>query len=289
MIEPVLVTPRPGTNRDNLLQALRHVHTQAQNARGAAGTVLDVYNRYLAWVQDAVRMLRQQVSAADLELLVLTRRYWALQALVVAVVDPVSNLVFTELDERVGDLGAAVNALDRQIARWSQPGRFVVADSSFYIHHPQKVEELDLRVPLGIREDRVHLLVPIVVVDELDTLKESKNPHVRWRARHTLQVLDAALPDPLARGQLRAEDFTGIGQGEIPRGELTAEILLDPPGHRRLALVDDEIIDRALAIQALAGRKTTLLTYDTGQSTRARAAGLDTVKLSQPAEDEPAG
>ena len=34
------------------------------------------------------------------------------------------------------------------------------------------------------------MLVPIVVVDELDRLKDTKDPHVRWRAGYTLGVLD---------------------------------------------------------------------------------------------------
>ncbi|MGH3124112.1 MAG: hypothetical protein ACRDND_24260 [Streptosporangiaceae bacterium] len=49
---------------------------------------------------------------------------------------------------------------------------------------------------------------------------------------------------------------------------------------------DDEIIDRILVIQALAGREVTLVTYDTGQSTRARAAGLRVRKLNQPEKSE---
>jgi len=51
-------------------------------------------------------------------------------------------------------------------------------------------------------------------------------------------------------------------------------------GHVRLPITDDEIIDRVLAVQPLAGRKITLLTYDTGQSTRARNAGLQVRKLA---------
>jgi hypothetical protein len=54
-----------------------------------------------------------------------------------------------------------------------------------------------------------------------------------------------------------------------------------------LPINDDEFIDRVLAIQALAGRRVTLLTYDTGQSTRARAAGLRARKLTQPEKGEP--
>ena len=52
------------------------------------------------------------------------------------------------------------------------------------------------------------------------------------------------------------------------------ELVFDSPGHVRLPINDDEIIDRVLAIQPPAGRPVTLLTYDTGQSMRARTAGL---------------
>jgi hypothetical protein len=41
------------------------------------------------------------------------------------------------------------------------------------------------------------------------------------------------------------------------------------------------ITDRALAIEPLAARKVTLLIYDTGQSSRARNARLQVVKLSK--------
>jgi len=54
-----------------------------------------------------------------------------------------------------------------------------------------------------------------------------------------------------------------------------------------LPINDDEIIDRALAVESLAARGVTLITYDTGQSTRARMAGLQAVKLSKPIEEEP--
>lgn len=59
------------------------------------------------------------------------------------------------------------------------------------------------------------------------------------------------------------------------------ELLFNPPGHVRLPINDDESVDRALAVEPLAGRKVTLLTYDTGQSTRARNAGLQVVKLTR--------
>ena len=71
------------------------------------------------------------------------------------------------------------------------------------------------------------------------------------------------------------------GPDGLTRGEVTIELVFDPPGYVRLPGNDDEIIDRALAVEPLADHKVTLLTYDTGQSTRARNAGLRVVKLSQ--------
>lgn len=65
------------------------------------------------------------------------------------------------------------------------------------------------------------------------------------------------------------------------------DLLFDPPGHARLPINDDEIIDRALAAQALAGSAVTLLTFDTSQAARARYAGVKVNKLTVPLGDEP--
>ena len=64
-------------------------------------------------------------------------------------------------------------------------------------------------------------------------------------------------------------------------------MLFDHPGHVRLPINDDEIIDRALSVQPSGGRSVTLLTFDTGQSTRAQHAGLRVHKLTKPIGDEP--
>jgi len=54
-------------------------------------------------------------------------------------------------------------------------------------------------------------------------------------------------------------------------------VLFDLPGHVRLAINDDEIVDRALSVQILSGKDVTFLTYDTNQALRARHAGLTNV------------
>lgn len=87
-------------------------------------------------------------------------------------------------------------------------------------------------------------------------------------------------------GLLRERDIVPNPDG-LTRSQIAIEIVFDPPGHTRLPINDDELVDRAVAIQALAGDQVTVLTYDTGQSTRARAAGLKAKKLAKPLEDEP--
>jgi len=99
-----------------------------------------------------------------------------------------NGLVSLELDERVEDFEAAIKALQGQIARWSGYGHYVVPDTSFYIHHKDKLEDVDFGSLINVWQSEVTVLVPIVIVDELDRLKESKDKWVRcaraipWRS-----------------------------------------------------------------------------------------------------------
>jgi rRNA-processing protein FCF1 len=292
----MLITPRPGVSLDNLIQNLRTVHMEASSLRdsGSAPTAQVYVLDYLDWANRAARTLGSQIRDTDLASLVLNRRYEVLLSSFGTMSSPlreaqrvVRDLVRLELGERVKDFEAAVKTLEEQIQRWARLGVFVVADTSFYIEHEQKLQEANFATPLSVRGEPIHILVPIVVVDELDGLKQSKDKHVRWRAGHTLGVLDGVFTSTTGPAQLQAGDFSALDSGGIPRGEVTIELLFDPPGHVRLPINDDEIIDRAMAIEPLAARPVTLLTYDTGQSTRARAAGLQVIKLSEDIGEEP--
>ncbi len=259
----MLVTVRPGVNREDLLKTLQSVYTDAYNLRGGGGAARNAHERLLAyveWTSAAVRMLGSQVSNGDLDRLVLTERYRLLLAGLAGTMTsterPVqrvlNGLVALELDGRVADFEAAVKALQGQIARWSAYGHYVVPDTSFYIHHKDKLEDVDFGPLINVWQSEVTVLVPILIVDELDRLKESKDKRVRWRAGYSLAVLDRLFADGAGRARLRAGDVVP-GPDGLTRSEVTIELVFDPPGHVRLLGNDDEIIDRALAVRAAGG------------------------------------
>jgi hypothetical protein len=238
----------------------------------------------LEWALRSAQQLRNLVSAEDLTALILTKRHDTLLDGVGHLAGSsqerlVNLLVDQELAERVEALEAAIDLLQSLMNRWDGPEWFVVADPSFYIQNPDKLEDVDLHKVLGLPSGaHIRLLFPITVVDELDALKEAGKHRPRWRAGHTLGLLDGTLNGSLSGTWHRSR----LTQDEV-RGQISLEIVLDPPGHVRLPLADDEIIDRAVAIQSLAGRPVRLLTCDTSQHTRGKAAGLQVTKV--PAKD----
>ncbi|MEU5112031.1 PIN domain-containing protein [Streptomyces longwoodensis] len=288
----MLVTPLPGAHRDNVSSALRSVHLEASNLRSAHnGSAYSLLLAYLNWSSESVRTLRGQVRGADIDRLILTRRHGALLDGVGHLAGTsqekvVRGLVYLELDERIEALAEARNEFDRIGERWPRSLHYVVPDSSFFIHHPEKVEAADFGRLCGARDGRVRVLIPLVVIDELDRLKESKDRDVRWRAGYTLGVIDRLLQEKAPAVLQEQVPAREAGDGE-PRGEVSLEVLFDPPGHARLAIADDEIVDRAVTAQALTGKPITLVTYDTGQSMRGRQQGLCVRKLRTEAGSGP--
>lgn len=276
----------PGIRRDELVKTLTQVHTDLANIRSKTTIASEYAAHYLEWVSESVRMLRFQLPSTEIDRLLLTRRYWAIQS---AQGFESARLAQTEIDERNVALGRTIEWLKATSQKWNAaPGRLVVADSGFFCNHEKKFRDIPFADILGLRDEPVRVMLPMVVLDELDGLKQHNNDHVRWRAGHTLGVLDELLQGD-GTGMLHDEDYTPLRSGGITRGPVSIEVFFDPPGHRRLPINDDEIIDRALAIQGEAERGVTFCTFDTSQSTRARFRGLTVQKFKRDIGPEPTG
>ena len=190
-------------------------------------------------------------------------------------------MISAEVDTISERLTRLADEMDLARKLFDGAGTCLAPDTSFYIEHGQKIEDIDFHF-LAQGPGPVRVLIPMIVVDELDGLKQRGTSKARWRSGYSLAVIDRVVIDPPWPGILNPQ------QHMPPRGEVTLQIVLDPPEHRRMPINDDEIVARCQACQPFADNLT-VITYDTGQSTRARAAGLKVNKLSHELGQEPGG
>lgn len=131
--DEMLISPRPGVKREDLRSLLHLLSCEVSNIRGGRNAT-GRQTAYLGWANLAVGRLRSQVSAADLDSLVLTRRYWLLQSC--RIDSSLVGLVDREVEERAAAFEEALRELDRQIRDWSRDGLFVVADTTLVHRAP---------------------------------------------------------------------------------------------------------------------------------------------------------
>lgn len=279
----MLLTPLLG-GRANLLKNLEHIHLALSNANTSHTEVIDKHKAYLDAVGEGARLLRGQVRPADIDELLFTRRYWSLVDMT-ATPDPapavVSDLLSLEIDDRLLEVDMTIDSTRDALNRWTATaGQLVLPDTSFYLRNARVLKNIDFPDILDT-EDTITILVPLVVIEELDRAKRRRDAG-RRKAQVALAVLEAHAKDGLSGKWKDAPKRTGrAGQGDI-----WFDVVLDPPGHVPLGNPDAEIIDRALTVEALAGRDVTFLTFDTNQAFRARGAGLkDVRKLEDPEDD----
>ena len=102
-----------------------------------------------------------------------------------------NGLIGIELRLRTEALDEIIKDLQSSNPQWSADDLYAVLDTSVYIEHDDKLENLDIAPELAVYPDkRLHLLVPMVVIDELDGIKNKGENFKRWRAAYTLGVLE---------------------------------------------------------------------------------------------------
>lgn len=264
MPDDELIMPAPNGTATGVLNGLNWFADSLTNLRGAGGTAHDTLNEYLRVVAEANRLLRGQLTSIDMSRLVTTPNYWAMLTGQPSAPN-IFPMIHNEIDNSLHVLRPILQSVADAHTRWNTwTQRLVVPDSSAFINMPTKLREWDLKAALGeSSETSVRLLVPMVVVDELDRLKEHGNDHVRWRAGHSLGVLTEHVGPQMI--------------GEITHASAattTIEVLVDRLGHSRLPDEDDEIIAQATGISRIAEGDVTLITSDTGMVLRGRRFGL---------------
>ena len=89
---------------------------------GGSSSNVELIHEYLRWVNKQTRMLKNRISSDDLERLVLTPVYWALQTASRENPDnSVFDLVAAEISDRDTTLISAADEVKSEIERWNQP------------------------------------------------------------------------------------------------------------------------------------------------------------------------
>ena len=116
--------------------------------------------------------------------LVLTPVYWRLVQLPAQLTGRHADIVDRETAESFERFKSITKWLEARTRSW-RSGRFFLADPSFLIN-AAKMEAVDLREIVGVSDEPIHWFFPIIIHDELDRLKESKQQPTRWLSGYTL-------------------------------------------------------------------------------------------------------
>lgn len=224
-------------------------------------------------------MLQGRLQNQDLDHLLTTPRYWATVSNPSAT-PPIVSAISDELQFRTGLMDDAAETLRQAAVRWQvSDARFaslVVVDTNVWMEADGSLGDIDWYSlitgtdgPGGCSlTDELRIVVPMVVVDELDGLTHKANLRpraigaTRWLYKH------------LGAGSDRAHELVPETLG---RGAVTAQLVFEPRAHVRGPNNDEEIVETAVRLRDFLGhppRQTFFVTYDAGAAFRAGNAGL---------------
>jgi len=264
---------RDGADVDRAIAVLQ---AQAQDAENAANnspgrSATDMTEVYLHWAETAERQLRNALSAEDVAAIIYTDRHWVL-ARSRGDEPRLMSMALAELYEQARILNEFAAELKHQRERWRDaPGVLVVPDTNVFLRPDSKVPDIDWPVAMSSGVD-VRLVVPIIVVHELDRLKRQGNSTTAKAARAALRWLTEVLPSEPTK---RSAPWSSISPAT------TIEVYLHD-GPSRPDDADGMIIEVTKWLRLVADRPATkLVTYDLGMRLRATSQGLAVHQLPE--------
>lgn len=271
-----LIWPTTGTGAD-LATVLSGAATAGTNR--LSGSPEEIVQGYLIWVAEQLRMLQPRLTSNDLDRLLVSPRYWATLANPIPVPSTVSAVI-EEVQHRGRLMNEASESLARATEEWrAVDGTFtnlVVLDTNFWVEQEGSFETIDWHQIVSSADgpsapsmqDELRLVIPMVVIDELDSLTHRGN----LRAK----VIGATRWIYSRLGESPTRPAT-LAAATPSRGVVTAQLVFEPHAHARLPNNDDEIIETAVRLRDFLGhppRQVFCLTYDAGAAFRAGNAGL---------------
>jgi rRNA-processing protein FCF1 len=220
--------------------------------------------RYDEWVDKATA----ELHAVFAELAVASRLRGERYLLIIGG-DPVAPLTMQLLNAEVQALRSYFNDVANQC-------RELTAKFSRHKHHSVVLDTNTLlhfsrfdKIPwVQLYGKGTCVVIPHVVVDEIDRKSFAESKTIQKRARGVYRLIEQKLDE------IETAGFAQLGDG------VTFEILADELGHRRLPNNDDEAVAQAALLQqALGQTPVTVITRDIGMRTRAKTWKLRAQKL----------
>lgn len=274
-----MIELRHGGTPQGARALLEELKRQLTNVAGSGLTAVDRLNAWRNWSALAPGQARGQLTERTVREVVLGSQFAMLQSLVVADYGPgLSGLIDAEIATRIHDLELGIQQIDRTVATWRHgSGIAVILDTSVVHEAGPRIAKMSWDDLLDEITRKASFVVPIQVVEELDTLKDRGNAEPRSKARFALRWLG----DFLNTGNVRVSFPIETSQDS----EATIQVWVDENERVPLAEVDRDIIDRALQLQPYTN-KTVIASMDRSMVFRARAYGLAAVLIDD--DDIPA-
>lgn len=253
---------KSGQSASNAMVALDALLSGLSDLRGSPNSqpILAAQN-YLLWAENAEAQLRAYFRDRDIARGLHTERYWRIRSMSESTHRP-QPLIVGEVDDQELSLKSFRDQLDhyRTMLDPRESERMIVLDTNVFVHG---LPFQQVRWNEQFSERRVRILLPLVVIDELDNLKNRGN----HEAGGVLRDLDGLLPANAALSIVRLRD------------NVTLQLVDEPRGHARLTNLDDEIVQQSSYFSSVAGAPVTVVTQDRGMRVRAEAAGLPVLML----------
>jgi hypothetical protein len=251
---------------DNAVNTLTTVMNQLYDCR--VGSAPEVLDKWLRWWEMADAQLRSLFTDSDAVTgLYQTRLEMGRHGGDARFAQRETNVWIARFENMISSL----RALKVFIAR---PGQIVVPDTSAFIEGAY-FDQFNWHSLEGINQGQpVRLIVPILVIEELDARKTDRNSRVSSRARSVLR---------------RLWELHSGGPAQpatVPGRNATIEVFLDDAWHVRRPANDDEIVERAVTIKEITGQSTLLVGGDYQMLYRAATAGLGAALMPRPADSQ---
>jgi rRNA-processing protein FCF1 len=252
----------PGKTVDD---AIRTMETLATNAYGAAMPpgmgASELRDAYVRWTIGCEQTLLTVLTRSDIDRIFENTRHRDICAMPLGT--QWQMLISAEVNVKAAQLTEIANHLrDARDRITRSPGLPTLVDTNLLLEclRPDQIKWEEL---VG---ETARLMVPLRVIEELDTKKYDGKERLRQTARDLLPWIEGL--------------FSGPDVGPVPldgRGTTIEMLMVDRPRYRPTD-ADEEVLDAYHEVKLLSGRAK-LVTADTGMRLRARGEGIDVIGM----------